>query len=74
MAIVIRFTVGDADFPQDGASFYYNPNLLGNQIQVFREGNYQYPFGSYRIVRTGTGSIFFIPALQGGERILIHKL
>lgn len=71
---VIQFTVGDPGFPAAGDTNYFNAVLAGEQIKVFREGFYQYKIGGNRIIPTGTGTILFIPAFYGGERIRIQTI
>lgn len=67
----IEFKVGQPGAPADGASNYFNAGLAGENYKVFREGNYQYIYGTNRVIKSGTGITYFIPALQQDERILI---
>jgi hypothetical protein len=71
MAYRTEFTVGAPGAPVDGQTNYYNSLLAGSQFRVFREGLFQYQSGANRIFNTGSGTIFFIPALYAGERIKI---
>lgn len=71
MAYTTEFTVGAVGAPANGAVLYYNPLLATTSFRIFREGLYQYTAGDNRILSTGTGTVFFIPALTAGERIKI---
>lgn len=71
MAFITEFRVGDPGAPASGAQSYYNSLLAGASFRIFREGQYQYLSGANRIFPTGTGTVFFIPALYVGERIKI---
>lgn len=74
MAFVTEFTVGDPGVPANGDVSYYNSLLAGGStktFRVFREGQLQYASGDNRVQNTGTGTIFFIPALKTPERIKI---
>ena len=71
MPFIAEFRVGDPGAPADGAQSYYNPLLAGASFKIWREGQFQYLVGDNRLFSTGSGTVFFIPALSTGERIKV---
>lgn len=67
----VEFTVGAPGAPADGAGNYFNAGLAGQNVKVFREGAYQHRYGPNYVINSGTGIIYFVPALQQDERIYI---
>ena len=75
MAFVIEFIVGTPGNPASGSNIVFHPTLAGKKTKVFREGIYQYSqLGSNYVIKPGTGTIFFVPAFDPGERIRIQTV
>lgn len=73
MLTLAQFTVGDMGYPGDGAVSYNNAGMSGKQVRVLREGINQYTQkGTNFIIGTGTSTVFFVPSLYLGERIIIQ--
>lgn len=69
---LVEFIIDQPGAPASGTNTYFNPVFAGSKTKVFREGLYQYAqLGSNYIIKPGTGTFFFVPEFQPGERIRI---
>lgn len=58
--------------PENGSSVYVNPELVGMEVKVYREGERQGELGQTSIIFSQTtGTINFSPVLNYGERVKI---
>ena len=71
MAYTVTYQVGALGAPANGATGLYNPLFAGRTPRIYREGLYQYKQGANKVINTGTGYLYFIPALTTGERLKI---